>query len=226
MTIQEGSAGLRLHRSKYPRTYHLPWSESKTSDDKTFSQEETDKIFKGKKIVVTEKLDGENTTIYSDGYCHARSIDSKDHESRSYVKSLAAKISHQIPENWRLLGENLYAKHSIEYDGLPDYFILFGIVDNNENSLSWSNVEEYAKLLDLHTAPVLYSGIYDEDLVKSLKHKTSSFGKEIEGYVLRTSDSFPINEFGKNVAKFVRKNHVQTDQHWMFSKITPNKIRK
>ena len=55
-----------MERIKYPRTYHLPYSQSKT-DDKTLSNDDQ---FKGMEVVVTIKMDGENTTIYPDGYIH------------------------------------------------------------------------------------------------------------------------------------------------------------
>jgi hypothetical protein len=68
---------------KYPRTYHLPWSPGQTRDDRVI--ESTD-IFKGKEVVVTIKMDGENTTMYHD-YIHARSIDSGSHPSRTWIKN-------------------------------------------------------------------------------------------------------------------------------------------
>lgn len=42
---------------KYPRTYHLPYSEGTTNDDKKL---ESDEYFRGKYVIITEKLDGEN----------------------------------------------------------------------------------------------------------------------------------------------------------------------
>lgn len=42
---------------KYPRTYHLPWSESLTDDDRYHPDVE---FLNGKEVVITEKLDGEN----------------------------------------------------------------------------------------------------------------------------------------------------------------------
>ncbi len=42
---------------KYPRTYHLPWSPGKASDDKVL-QSTAD--FIGTPLIITEKLDGEN----------------------------------------------------------------------------------------------------------------------------------------------------------------------
>ena len=68
---------------KYPRTFHLPWSPGCTSDDKVLKSVDH---FVGKRVIVTEKMDGENTTI-SKNKIYARSIDSKDHESRHWVKA-------------------------------------------------------------------------------------------------------------------------------------------
>lgn len=78
---------------KYPRTFHLPWSRSKTDDDRILRDTSH---FVGKEIVVTEKLDGENTSLYRD-YMHARSIDSRDHPSRHWVKMLHGSIAHLLP---------------------------------------------------------------------------------------------------------------------------------
>lgn len=115
-------------KQKYPRTFHLPWSQGATDDDKTHSLADIERMFAEQSVVITEKLDGENTTIYWNGECHARSLDSSNHPSRDYVRAKAREIaSMAIPQGWRLMGENLYAKHSIGYDRLPGYFVLFGI---------------------------------------------------------------------------------------------------
>lgn len=73
-------------RTKYPRTAHLPWSPGATSDD---IYQGNLSPFAGKQVVVTEKMDGENTTLYRD-FVHARSIDSRFHPSRTWVKALQA----------------------------------------------------------------------------------------------------------------------------------------
>lgn len=46
-----------MEKYKYPRTRHLPSSPGATSDDKFISDFSG---FKGKKVVITEKMDGEN----------------------------------------------------------------------------------------------------------------------------------------------------------------------
>jgi len=214
----------KMNRVKYPRTFHLPWSMGATSDDKTLSLNQTISMFKDINVVVTEKLDGENTTIYSDGYCHARSIDSKNHESRDYVKAKAAEVSSFIPNGWRLFVENCYAKHSLYYD-LPDYIILFGGSDEDNNALDWDTLTTIGKDTGLVMAPVLYEGLFSlsiKDLLE--KNNVSVFGPEREGYVIRRRDAFKMSEFQKNVAKFVRANHVQSEDHWMYKEIIKNGI--
>ncbi|GED71839.1 2'-5' RNA ligase [Brevibacillus reuszeri] len=207
-------------RKKYPRTFHLPWSRSRTDDDKILR---TVTHFEGKEVVVTEKLDGENTTLYRD-YIHARSIDSKDHESRHWVKMLHGMISFHIPDGWRICGENVFAKHSIYYETLTSYFYVFSIWNENNECLSWDETNEWATLLGLEVAPVLYRGIWNEDRVKSCYTKVSVFGGEQEGYVARVADRFLYEDFKWSAAKFVRKNHVQTDQHWLAQAVVPNGI--
>lgn len=195
---------------KYPRTYHVPWSDGINDDDKTHRNMG---LFEGKRVVVTEKMDGENTTIYSD-YIHARSVDGRSHYTRNWAKSYAMSyISPNIPENWRISAENLYAKHSIHYDDLESYLIGFSIWDENNNCLSFDETVEWFKLLNMPMVNVLYDGIYDEQKIKKL-YDYSSYEKS-EGYVIRVADSFHYKDFNKYVGKFVRKNHVSTTRHWI-----------
>ena len=179
--------------------------------------------FVGKEVVVTEKLDGENTTMYRD-HVHARSIDSKHHPSRTWVKAEQGRIQFDIPEGWRLCGENVYAKHSIHYTGLTSYFYLFGIY-NNDVALSWDDTILYADLLGLQTAPVLYRGVWDEAKVKACWTGKSVFGGEQEGYVVRLASSFNYEDFAQSAGKFVRAHHVQTDEFWMSQPVVPNLLR-
>jgi ATP-dependent RNA circularization protein (DNA/RNA ligase family) len=205
---------------KYPRTYHLPWSEGVTDDDRILTDLSN---FAGKKIIVTEKLDGENTTLYKD-HIHARSVDSKNHPTRDRVKAIWASIAHDIPEKWRLCGENMYAKHSIHYTELESYLYIFSIWDEHNHSLSWDDTVLYASLLNLNTVPVLYAGTFCE---KTLRDIASNLNKDTtEGYVVRLADRFSYQAFRNSVVKFVRANHVTSDSHWLMGKsITPNKLK-
>ncbi len=205
-------------RYKYLRTPHLPWSPGFQSDDLRKSNTLS---FDGKEVVVTEKMDGENTTLYRD-YIHARSIDGRHHPSRDWVKRLHSQISYEIPKGWRFCGENVYAQHSITYSSLESYFILFSIWDENNCSLSWDDMVDWATALDLSTPQILYRGEWDEREIQNIVIDE----EHVEGYVVRNAGSFHFDAFKENMAKWVRPNHVQSGEHWMHCEIKPNRLRE
>lgn len=205
-----------MRRFKYPRTRHLPWSPGAGPDDLISEQVEH---FVGQRVIVTEKMDGENTTLYRD-HSHARSLDGRHHPSRTWLKAMHASIAHELPEGWRLCGENLYARHSIAYEALPSYFMLFSVWDADNRCLDWDSTVEWAELLGLETVPVLYDGVFDAEWLHGLDLDLDL--DRCEGYVVRLASSFDYAEFGESVAKWVRPNHVQTDQHWMHQEVVPN----
>lgn len=200
------------HYVKYQRTYHFPWSPTPSSDDRVLTYEDIKRNFEGKRVIVTKKMDGENTTMYPD-YIHARSVDSRNHPSRNWVKNFWAGISGDIPDGWRICGENLFAEHSIKYDELESYFYGFSIWNEKNTCLDWDLMLEYFELMGIVHVPVLYDGIYDEKAIRNLE-KVLDFSKD-EGYVMRLAGSFSYGEFRNSVAKFVRAKHVQTTKHWM-----------
>lgn len=214
------------NRIKYPKTMHLPWSPGLQNDDRVIESLDG---FKDKRIVVTEKMDGENTTMYRDAI-HARSLDlTMTHPSRNWVRAFHGSIKHEIPEGWRICGENLYAVHSIKYSNLSSYFMLFSIWNDKNECLSWEETKEWAALLGVETVPVAFEGkweeFYDIARIGGGWRPVSTFG-EVEGYVVRTEHGFHYDDFHKYMAKYVRKGHVQTDQHWMNKPVEPNGIKK
>lgn len=207
---------------KYPRTFHLPFSPGKTDDDKTLPD---CSIFENKEVVITMKMDGENTTGYWDGYIHARSLDGRNHESRNWVKNFLAQRLFELPEGWRICGENLYAKHAIHYKDLPSYFLLFSIWNEKNECLSWADTIEWAKLLNLKWVESLYWNQFDEEAIKRMYPPIfDREGAVNEGFVIRNADSFPYAAFRKNVAKFVRAQHIQENKHWIKTKVIPNEL--
>ena len=208
-----------MERFKYPRTPHLPWSLGTTDDDKILNNIDH---FIGKEVVVTLKMDGENTTIYND-YIHARSIDSNNHLSRDWIKAKAVHFQYLIPDGWRICGENLFAVHSIAYTGLKSYFYLFSVWNQNNTAITWDETVQFADKFNIPYVPVLYRGIFDETIIKSLYNKTFC-GNEMEGYVVRLVNSFQYNDFAQSVAKYVRPNHIKSNNHWMNQEVIRNSI--
>jgi hypothetical protein len=217
-----------MNKFKYPRTLHLPWSKTITVDDKRFNMRQCFDTFSGKEVVVTEKLDGENTTIYGDCSTHARSLEGAFHESRAWMRGFAPTLGYKLPTGWRVCGESLYAKHSVQYMTLPSYFIAFAIYDENNVCLSWDDFVEMCDKLDVIHAPLLFRGVLSvSDLQKELAPRfsapaKSAYGPMTEGYVMRLTESYPWSEQSKCLAKYVRANHVQSDSHWMHSRVIKN----
>ena len=205
-----------METDKYGRTYHFPFSPGTTSDDRISYDWEMD--IEGKSVVITEKLDGSNTSINIDGVF-----------GRSHASPTRNPWDEKIWEIWKrikndlgsleIFGENMYAIHSITYDKLTSPLYIFAVRDNNEKWLSWEEVKFYSGLLDLPTVPVL--GEFNESIPTEIKDEVlrrskepSVFGPEREGLVVRNTNSFTKNEFRHKVFKWVRKSHVSTDQHW------------
>ena len=207
-------------RVKYPRTFHLPWSPGVSSDDRVM---ENLSGFENEEVVVTVKMDGEQTTMYRDGF-HARSLDTPSHPSRDWLWKVHREVGHEIPSGWRICGENLYAKHSIFYRHLPAYFLVFGIWNEKNVCLSWDETLEWAGLLDLPVVPMLQRGPWNETAVRALDIQTYH-GDPCEGYVVRVTRAFHFKEFRNVAGKYVRKDHVHTHGHWMREAVVPNALR-
>lgn len=223
---QGGVLSLFADRVKYPRTYHLPWSPGMNRDDRMMTDTS---VFEGQQVMICEKLDGENTSWYRD-YMHARSLDSDAHPSRNWVKNLWAQHGYEIPEGWRVCGENMYAKHAIHYtkelgNALSTYFYVFSIWNEKNICLSWDETEEWAELLGITLVPVFYRGIWDMDFIQDLNKRMESNPDTIEGYVVRLSREYHYSEFRNVCGKYVRKNHVQNNHgHWSTQKIIKNEL--
>ncbi len=202
--------------SKYGRTYHLNWSPGATSDDKISDSVES---LIGKEIVITEKLDGGNIAMTDNGlYERSHATFSTSDWTREVRQLHDVKVRGNLSEGIFLFGEGMEAIHSIEYSNLKSYFYIFGVRDNNIWT-PWESVEEYSYLLDIPTVPVLFKGVINsevglKDIVDKLVSEPSELGGEREGIVVRNAGLFHNDDFKENVMKWVRENHVKTDEHW------------
>ena len=206
-------------RYKYPKTKHLPFSKGLTRGDKIIESLDN---FRNKEIIVSLKLDGENSTLMND-CIYDRSLDSADHESIHWLKGLWGGIKHDIPDNWRVCGEDLYAVHSIKYDSLPTYFMVFNIWDENNDCLSWDDTLTWCELLGLQHVPIIFRGIFDESMLIKLGESIDTVKNE--GFVIRLASSFSYKDFQTSTAKWVREKHVKTSSHWKYEKIIKNGLK-
>jgi len=204
---------------KYPTTLHLPWSPGVSRNDKVLKDTQH---FENRYVVVTEKMDGENTTL-AYNKIHARSLDSRDHKSRHWVKANFSYMVRVINPLYRICGENVFAEHSIAYKNLDSYFYAFSVW-RKDVCFNWKTTEKYLNRLHLIHTPVIYKGLWNEKLIRAIVVDKTEKG-EMEGYVVRVAESFTMDNFSTSVAKYVRKNHIQTDEHWMHKEVIPNKLK-
>lgn len=212
---------------KYPRTYHLTFSPGGTNDDKKIK---SNNIFLNKEVIITAKLDGSNLCLSNTNvYARTHSGPPK-HKSFDLAKSFHNEIKLNIPDNLYIYCEYLFAKHSIHYNKLPSYFMIFNILDISKNIwLSWDEIINISNDLNMQTAPLLFRGnftsekVLQEEIIK-LSNQKEFESDEREGIVIRVAESFSNDNFNKSVAKMVRICHVKTSKHWKDQEIIKNKL--
>lgn len=222
-----GVLDLYTHLVRFPRTNHVPWSPGMTSDDRVLPGLEQ---FRMRRIVVTVKRDGQNTTVYPTGELHARSPDAAPNAAQGPARAEAAMWQHDIPEGWRVCLENLYRKHSIAYDDLKSWLLGFHVWadswDDRESGrtlhnvcLPWDETKEYFDLLGVTPVEVIYDGVFDERILRAIR-----FDRErMEGWVVRDAGAIPYGDYSRLVGKFVREdhNHLHGSRH---AAVIPNAI--
>lgn len=205
---------------KYQKTRHLPNSLTVQSDDKVHKNTEH---MDDEEYVFLLKMDGENTNMYPFGI-HARSRTYSYHESRTWIRAKHAEIQRDIPDGWRICGENMFAEHSIKYSDLESYFYIFSIWNEQNRALSWDETVQWAELFGFPTVKVLYRGKFSQKKVEEIV-ASLDLTKD-EGIVVRPAASFHFDEFPNVVGKWVRPNHVQTNKHWSKQAVVKNGLNE
>jgi hypothetical protein len=199
-----GVLGLFTDRVKHPRTFHLPWSEGREPGDRTLAALSG---LEDEELVVTEKMDGENVSLYRDGL-HGRSLDAPGRRTRDWLKNYWASICTDIPEGFRICGENLHARHAVAYGALPSYFLGFSVW-RGLTCLDWDETLEWFELLGVAPAPTLWRGRWDEKRLRALRPPSPAS----EGWVVRPTRAYALAEHPRVVGKFVRRAFVHAVPH-------------
>lgn len=230
---------------KYPRTPHLQGSRLQAGDE-DLSQIPFSEIL-GKNIVVEEKIDGANSAVSFDGEGNLL-IQSRGHyliggyRERHYnllkqwANLNADALFESLSDRYIMYGEWLYAKHTVYYDLLPNYFMEFDIYDRQTGK--FLDTPSRRKITDkigiISSVPVLSSGVFKskDDVLKHLGNSLYISPNHLENLkatalkhgldadrVLQETDSstlmeglyIKIEEGGEVVdrVKFVRKSFLQ-----------------
>lgn len=212
---------------KYGRTFHYPFSPGTTSDDR-INFDYWNHLQSIEEVVHTEKLDGENTCLNQYGVFARSHAAPTRHPWANYLKERWQICKNDLGD-LEIFGENLYAIHSIEYRELEQHFYVFAI-RYLDKWLDWEAVKFYAAMLDFLTVPEIDSVEisrvnqvdFKSNILKVVQQKSafdsidvqSQLSCRMEGIVTRNVAAYPVAEMSKNVFKYVRKDHVKTDEHW------------
>lgn len=215
------------HR-KYPRTFHLPYSPGASKEDKI--QHDVSNLI-GRNLIMTEKMDGSNVCLTRDAVFARSHNGPPSHPSFDLLKAQHAAVKRNIPEHVEVFGEWLYAVHSIRYNNLPSYLQVFG-VRSGTVWWAWEETQEMANEILVSTTPAIFE-FYPETEAK-LRSKVEivtvhnffkpACGDSREGVVVRPLGEFRDEDFDRSVIKWVRANHVQTDEHWKHKAIETNEL--
>jgi hypothetical protein len=219
---------------KYPSSLYLPFSPGHKDGHDDTMQDISHLV--DVPLVVTVKMDGSNVKLVGgqDGYVASRAghESSASHPSFDYLKA-------RFKQNWQwaapqglvVFGEWLFARHSIGYEGnlaLKSYLQVFGVYDPAYRLfLGWDEVEATAELIGVPTTPVVarphYKTLWElQGGLEKLARQVVAQGHE--GIVVRSAYPFHFGQFQTWLAKYVRENHVQTDDHWSAGPVVKNKV--
>ncbi len=217
--------------AKFPRMPHLLGSPGLTAKADILPGFTFDEFMNGLALVVTEKLDGSNVCLTSKDVFARSHSSAPQHPSFDLLKAKHAQLKHLIRPGISVFCEYMYAVHTVKYIVLPSHLFVIAVRDDDTNLwLSWDQVRAWASYLDLPTVPEM--AVDTKHLRSDALHYLfddqalagSEFGGPIEGFVIRVPSGFKDSEFGLCTAKWVKKDFVQTDDHWTNQEIVKQNI--
>lgn len=218
---------------KFPRTPILALHKNQSfNNEHILSASEVANFLKNE-ITIEEKIDGANLGISFDcngnmkfqnrGEYLMPPMYSQWRFLPQWARSHEDTLFDVLEDRHILFGEWCFAKHSIYYDHLPDYFIAFDVFDTKEQK--FFSVQRRNALLqkaDLTIVPQIGYGRFDmEDLLAM--ESISSYGDEMsEGIYLRCDSG----NWLQCRAKIVRADFSQSiEVHWSKKTMEVNRLQ-
>ena len=219
---------------RFPHTPHLAWiGPGSPRGDKILTQSEANE-FLTHFVIVEEKVDGANLGI---SYNEHREIILQNRGSylsapyrgqfsrlTSWIDHRAEDLSKILPPDKILFGEWCAAKHSLLYDRLPDWFLLFDVYCSSKKIfLGAAHRDAIARTARLSRVPEIARGRFTlGQLTDILLNGRSKFRDgTIEGLVIRRE----VGGLTVGRGKFVRPDFSQAIlEHWSSRPLVWNSV--
>jgi RNA ligase len=174
-------------------------------------------------VVVEEKLDGANTTLWRDKDGQIRvaargGADAMDRSRqlgrlRAYAAERHESVGALAGDGWVLYGEWLWLTHTVHYDRLPDWLIALDLWCPESGFSSVAQRNDRCLSAGVQIPPRLFAGILGsaERLLSLLGPSAYSSSDPVEGVVLRREDG--------QRCKILRPGFVRrSDEDWRMSR--------
>jgi ATP-dependent RNA circularization protein (DNA/RNA ligase family) len=220
---------------RFPHTPHLAWlAPGEPRDDKLLTLVDANALLVDE-VVVEEKLDGANLgiSIGADGQLRTQNrgqylvepFTGQFSRLSTWLGQHRYELIDTLGNQLILFGEWCAAKHSLDYETLPDWFLLFDVYDREQGRF-WSTTRRnaLAASLELTVVPQLIRGSVTLDLLKNLLVNLSSQFRQgqLEGLVIRREST----DWCESRAKLVRAEFTQTiSEHWRRRAIQWNRLQ-
>ncbi len=190
---------------KYPRTHHIEGSKLQIGDEDLKNVQFIE--IQNKYVVIEEKIDGANSGIsFNNGemflqsrghYLTGGPREKQFNLFKVWANTYQVELYEILGENFIMYGEWMYAKHTVYYDKLPDYFMEFDIYDKTKKVfLSTQKRKEMLKDFPfIHSVLVLFEGIITEykqmiNLMNKSNFMTPDFALSLQQTVEKQNLSF------------------------------------
>jgi hypothetical protein len=219
---------------KFPRTPHLFWlGRTPPRADKVLDPIEAGKLLR-QPVALEEKIDGAyiGISLTPAGALHVQNrgayLTPGTHlQFRPLWSWLAAHekaLRDTLTPEWILFGEWCYARHSVYYDALPDWFLAFDVYDRQIGRF-WSRERrnELAAQAGIATVPFLDFGTFDRSVLEKQLGQSRLGSEPMEGLYLRWDEG----PWLVARAKLVRASWVEFDEeHWSKRLLRTNRCRR
>jgi ATP-dependent RNA circularization protein (DNA/RNA ligase family) len=209
---------------RFPHTPHLVWlGKEEPRDDKVLSTSEAKTLLAGE-VVVEEKVDGANLGISLDENGQLQVQNRGQYLLQPFYGQFSRlnvwlgqhqQVLLEVLDNSIILfGEWCAARHSLDYDALPDWFLLFDVYDRQQDRF-WSTTRRntLASITGISVVSEVRRTHLDMASIRQLVMQAQSSYRQgqMEGVVIRRETT----DWTEQRAKLVHPDFTQTiDEHW------------
>lgn len=218
---------------KFPSTPHLALlGNAEVRDDKVMMASEQNE-FLCHELVVEEKIDGANLGISFDSDGNIRAQNRGEYlelpglgqwkKLSEWLTPRTETFFEHLFDRYILFGEWCYARHTVFYNRLPDWFLGFDIYDREKGRfLSCDRRDELFCTIRICPVPTIRCGYFTLSELSKLPSRSMLGDRPAEGIYLRSD----LGGWLVQRAKLVCPAFVQSvEHHWSSRNIELNKVQ-